>query len=486
MGLARIGFALLWLATGVGCSLALPEDTGIDEDLDGDGVVKRYDCDDTNPEVYPGAPEVCDGFDNDCDADIPQDESADWDNDDLLRCNDCNDLDSDLGAVTTFFRDADNDGYGDPNLVKYECDRPSGYTDNDEDCDDSDPFAFPSQTWYLDYDGDGYGNKDFYLEQCDKPNQWWVTDATDCDDADPIEHPNQTWYPDLDGDMFGGDSGEITQCERPGEGYIRVGGDCNDSSATVFPGQTWAPDADGDGFGDATLVEESCGKPEDAEGAWVMNGVDCDDANDRINPAAEERCDTWDTNCDGKLLADELDEDGDGFGICNGDPDDTDPSVFPLLTTWYGVEVNVSEAELVGWEECFLDTYDRYGASLSGMQSSCYKNNVMVACRQRGSGILTAAAHAPREDVFYDTGSGSSSVHNANGVDWYYSTSWSMGFVQGGTGVYRSSCDVNSSPDADKRLCWHTSGGTLSGGYRCGTSLSLYTTSWERVVYHAD
>ena len=37
-------------------------------DADGDGVTEEDDCDDTDASVYPGAPERCDGKDNDCDA----------------------------------------------------------------------------------------------------------------------------------------------------------------------------------------------------------------------------------------------------------------------------------------------------------------------------------------------------------------------------------------------------------------------------------
>ncbi|MGH9870818.1 MAG: putative metal-binding motif-containing protein [Candidatus Polarisedimenticolia bacterium] len=39
----------------------------LDADADGDGIAScQGDCDDDNPVVYPGAPEACDGFNNDC------------------------------------------------------------------------------------------------------------------------------------------------------------------------------------------------------------------------------------------------------------------------------------------------------------------------------------------------------------------------------------------------------------------------------------
>jgi hypothetical protein len=51
-----------------------PEDTGpepdpvLDEDHDGDGYTPNQgDCDDTLPHVHPGAPDYCDGLDQDCD-----------------------------------------------------------------------------------------------------------------------------------------------------------------------------------------------------------------------------------------------------------------------------------------------------------------------------------------------------------------------------------------------------------------------------------
>lgn len=65
-------------------------------DQDNDGYFKEIcggsDCDDENIVSYPGADEICDGEDNDCDGELPVDEN-DEDNDNWMICeNDCDDL----------------------------------------------------------------------------------------------------------------------------------------------------------------------------------------------------------------------------------------------------------------------------------------------------------------------------------------------------------------------------------------------------------
>jgi hypothetical protein len=105
-------------------------DTGVpSEDADGDGFKAReyvaegeeWDCDDNDPEVYPGATEVCDGKNNDCDAGI----------------------DEDAVDAVEFYRDGDEDGYGDIGSVVTACSRPPGYIENGDDCDDSAASAYP-------------------------------------------------------------------------------------------------------------------------------------------------------------------------------------------------------------------------------------------------------------------------------------------------------------------------------------------------------
>lgn len=63
-------------STGSTTSVADSSDsggTGDDPDVDKDGFPASVDCDDDNPEIFPGAVEVCNGADDDCDAKTTED-----------------------------------------------------------------------------------------------------------------------------------------------------------------------------------------------------------------------------------------------------------------------------------------------------------------------------------------------------------------------------------------------------------------------------
>ena len=81
----RLLFPLFILACGDEIKIAEPstEEGEFLVDEDGDGYLSDDDCDDGDPNVFPGADELCDGFDNNCNGQADEDVQKVYSNVDL-------------------------------------------------------------------------------------------------------------------------------------------------------------------------------------------------------------------------------------------------------------------------------------------------------------------------------------------------------------------------------------------------------------------
>ena len=129
-------------------------DLGASDD-DGDGAAPPLDCDDSNPAIGPGAPELLDGMDNDCDGTIDE---------------------------GTAVYDDDGDGY---------CETaPCGDGSLPGDCDDTNAGTWPSAPELPDWvDNDCDGSIDEGTVNEDADGDGFTTAGGDCNDADALVNP---------------------------------------------------------------------------------------------------------------------------------------------------------------------------------------------------------------------------------------------------------------------------------------------------------
>ncbi len=156
-------------------------------------VEDATDCDDGAATTWPGADELCDGDDNDCDGAVDED-SVD---------------------APAWYLDADQDGFGDPLDAVVDCEQPEGRVADDSDCNDSLSIAHPGA-----------------VEICDEVDNDCDGTVDEDDAVDAL-----TWYLDSDGDGYGDTLSTTTACELP-SGYTEEAGDCDDTDATLNPDDT--------------------------------------------------------------------------------------------------------------------------------------------------------------------------------------------------------------------------------------------------------
>ena len=281
-----------------------PSDAGTDADAD--GYTADVDCDDNDTRVNPGAEELCDGLDNDCDGEI------------------------DPGLLLDAWADRDGDGFGDAAAFIAVCTLDATLADNDLDCDDAEAGAFPGApevcdgidnncdaavdeglllNLWPDADADGFGDSAGEAISACALEPGWADNNLDCDDLYDLSYPDAEELCD----------GEDNDCD----------GGIDDGLLAV-----WYVDADLDGYGDEASALETCAPLEGS----VLVGGDCDDADLLTNPAGTEVCGGGDEDCSG--LADDIDGDGDGqapLGCAGGlDCNDADVAIFSgAIETWY-------------------------------------------------------------------------------------------------------------------------------------------------------
>jgi len=285
-------------------------------------IADATDCDDTRSFVYPGATELCDGLDNDCNGDTDEDAAAD---------------------ARTWYRDSDRDGYGETAATTRSCAQPTGYSGASGDCNDSrndiSPIATEEPGDNLDQNCDGrelcYADRDDDLYRtdvittsldadCNDAGEAITADLNgDCNDTNGLVNPGVT---EIVGDQLDGDCDGLEICfnDRDDDNFrtdetlssidadcldaeeapaVMPSGDCNDFAANAYPGafeiignnsdqdcdsrEACYRDSDGDGYRtDAAFLSDDTDCFDGGEGQATDPNGDCNDNLSYVYPGS--------------------------------------------------------------------------------------------------------------------------------------------------------------------------------------------------------
>ena len=230
--------------------LISPETIDARLDADGDGfdaaALGGTDCNDDDATIHPGADELCEDIDRDCDDSLG---TADGDEDGFAGCEECDDTNADIHPDAQEVCDDD---------------------EVDEDCDglvnDDDPSVDLSTgtPFYVDGDGDGEGSVfDATVQSCGL-REGLAVDNGDCNDSDPFVPMPFEWCENgLDENCTGGDPDR--ECGQSvkinGQSLAVLGSDWSE----LGRGLVFLPDIDGDGLDDFAV-----GAPGDTDTTGIV------------------------------------------------------------------------------------------------------------------------------------------------------------------------------------------------------------------------
>ncbi|MDH3629225.1 MAG: putative metal-binding motif-containing protein, partial [Acidobacteriota bacterium] len=298
-------------------------------DTQGDqgAILGGADCDDGDSASFPGAAELCDGNDNNCDATIPLDE-IDNDSDLYVECSGWNDTQGDQGAILGGGDCDDTDVVSYPGAAEL-CDG------NDNNCDASVPLD------EIDNDADLYVECSGWNDT--QGDQGAILGGADCDDTDIVSYPGAAELCDGNDnncdasvplDEIDNDADLYVECSgwsdtQGDQGAILGGADCDDTDIVSYPGAAELCDGNDNNCDASVPLDEidndadlyvECSVWSDTQGdqGTILGGADCDDTDIASYPGAAELCDGNDNNCDTTVPADELDGDSDLYVSCSG------------------------------------------------------------------------------------------------------------------------------------------------------------------------